>query len=192
MVLAQEMPELERKGRMDKLNLERLHLLLKGHEELLEEKRAHPEEFLRHNDEFRESFNRVVRGTIVPVLEEIKDVMVGKVESASIFHRLTAAGLKVKLDRWEDYERSLLFFGDEASRMVRITHEGVGFGLLSQKLPLSQINAALVEEEAMKFLRRLFGQEQLRRPLHLDTDRRRVSGVAGSGWRGAEAELVRL
>jgi hypothetical protein len=176
---------------MDKLNLERLHLLLKGHEELLEEKRAHPEEFLRHDDEFRESFNRVVRSTIVPVLEEIKDVMVGKVESASIFHRLTAAGLKVKLDRWEDYERSLLFFGDEATRMVRITHEGVGFGLLAQKIPLAQITHALVEEEAMKFLRRLFGQEQLRRPLNLEPDRRRAAGAMG-GWRGAETELVRL
>lgn len=175
---------------MDKLNQERLQLLLKGHEELLEEKRAHPEEFTRQNDEFRESFNRVVRSTIVPVLEEIKDVMVGKVESASIFHRLTAAGLKVKLDRWEDYERSLLFFGDDASQMVRITHEGVGFGLLSQKLPLEQIQVALVEEEAMKFLRRLFGQEQLRRPLTPLPERRR-SASAQPGWR-AELELIRL
>jgi hypothetical protein len=176
---------------MDKLNLERLHLLLKGHEEVLEAKRAHPEEFLRLNELFRESFNRVVRSTVVPVLEEIKDVMVGKVESASIFHRLTAAGLKVKLDRWEDYERSLLFFGDETSQMVRITHEGVGFGLLSQKLPLAQLTPELVEEEAMKFLRRLFGQEQLRRPLHTATDdRRRPLGVP-PGLR-AGAELVRV
>jgi hypothetical protein len=174
---------------MDKLNLERLHLLLKGHEELLEEKRAHPEEFTRQNEEFRESFNRLVRSTVVPILEEIKDVMVGKVESASIFHSLTAAGLKVKLDRWEDYERSLLFYGDEASQMVRITHEGVGFGLLSQKLSPEQIQAALVEEEAMKFLRRLFGQEQLRRPANPLPDRRRPG--APPGWR-AELELVRL
>jgi hypothetical protein len=107
----------------------------------------------------------VVRSTIVPVLEEIKNVMVGRVESASIFHRSTAAGLKIKLDRWEDYERSLLFFGDDSTQVVRITHEGVGFGLLSQKLPVSQITSEMVEEEAMKFLKRLFGQEQLRRPL---------------------------
>ena len=39
------------------------------------------------------SFSRVARSTIVPILEEIKDVMVGKVESASIFHRSTARGL---------------------------------------------------------------------------------------------------
>jgi hypothetical protein len=49
--------------------------------------------------------------------------------------------------------------------VVRITHEGVGFGLLSQKLPVSQITPEMVEEEAMKFLKRLFGQEQLRRPI---------------------------
>jgi hypothetical protein len=74
--------------------------------------------------------------------------------------------------------------------MVRITHEGVGFGLLSQKLPLSQIQPALVEEEAMKFLRRLFGQEQLRRPLTATENRRRLSSVP-SGWRN-DAELVQL
>lgn len=148
---------------MNKANLERLHLLLKGHEEMLEEKRARPEGVLRQNDPFREGFNRAARSLVVPVLEEIKDVMVGKVESASIFHRSTAAGLKVKLDRWEDYERSLLFFGDDATQIVKITHEGIGFGLLANKLPLSQLTAGLVEEEAMKFLKRLFGQEQLRR-----------------------------
>jgi hypothetical protein len=148
---------------MNKANLERLQILLKGHEAIVEEKRTRPE-ILRQSDPFREQFNRVARSVIVPVLEEIKDVMVGKVESASIFHRSTAAGLKVKLDRWEDYERSLLFFGDEATQIVKVTHEGIGFGLLASKLPLSQLNAGLVEEEAMKFLKRLFGQEQLRRP----------------------------
>ena len=179
---------------MDKLNLERLHLLLKAHEEMLEEKRAHPEEFLRHNDEFRESFNRVVRSTIVPVLEEIKDIMVGKVESASIFHRVTAAGLRIKLDRWEDFERSLLFFGDDAARVVRITHDGIGFGLLSQRVALAELTPELVEEEAMKFLRRLFGEEQLRRPLHpsaLDTGRRHASPLSRSGG-VAGSELLRI
>ncbi len=149
---------------MNKANLERLQILLKGHETIVEEKRTRPEGMLRQNDPFREHFNRVARSVIVPVLEEIKDVMVGKVESASIFHRSTAAGLKVKLDRWEDYERSVLFFGDDAAQVVKVTHEGIGFGLLSSKLPLSQLDAQLVEEEAMKFLKRLFGQEQLRRP----------------------------
>jgi hypothetical protein len=114
----------------------------------------------------------------VPVLEEVKDVLVGKVESASIFHRRTAGGLKVKLDRWEDFERSLLFFGDVSTQTVRIMHEGVGFSLLSCKLSLAQVSAERVEEEAMKFLKRLFGQEQLRRPANLPNtgdpaDRRR-------------------
>ena len=152
---------------MDPANLERLRILLHGHEELLEEKRSRPEGVVRPNDPFREQFNRVARSVIVPVLEEIKDVMVGKVESASIFHRSTAAGLKVKLDRWEDYDRSLLFFGDDAARIVKITHEGIGFSLLSDKLSLVDLTPGLVEEEAMKFLKRLFGQEQLRRPMAL-------------------------
>src|SRR5262245_57373534 len=97
---------------MNKENLARLQQLLRRHEEMLEEKRAHPEDFSRQHEPFRESFNRAARSIVVPVLEEIKDILVGKVESASIFHRVTAAGLRVKLDRWEDFERSLLFFGD--------------------------------------------------------------------------------
>lgn len=149
---------------MDKTNIERLHQLLKRHEEMLEEKRMHPEDFLRQNEPFREGFSRAVRSTIVPVLEEIKDIMVGKVESASIFHKVTAAGLRIKLDRWEDFERSLLFFGDDAGQIVRVTHDGTGFGLLSRRVPLAELTSALVEEEAMKFLRRVFGEEQLRRP----------------------------
>lgn len=151
---------------MDNANVERIHQLLKRHEEMLEEKRTHPEDFLRQNEPFREAFSRSVRSMIVPVLEEVKDIMVGKVESASIFHRVTAAGLRIKLDRWEDFERSLLFFGDDAARIVRVTHEGIGFGSLSRRVPLTELTPALVEEEAMKFLRRLFGEEQLRRPFH--------------------------
>lgn len=179
---------------MDKANIERLHQLLRRHEEMLEEKRMHPEDFLRQNEPFREAFSRSVRSTIVPVLEEIKDIMVGKVESASIFHRVTAAGLRIKLDRWEDFERSLLFFGDDAARVVRITHDGIGFGLLSQRVALTQLTPALVEDEAMKFLRRLFGEEQLRRPLHpsaLDTSRRHGSPLSRSGG-VAGSELLRI
>jgi hypothetical protein len=181
---------------MDKTNLERLQQLLKGHEEMLEEKRMHPEGVMRQNDPFRESFSRAARSVIVPVLEEIKDIMVGKVESASIFHRSTAAGLRIKLDRWEDYERSLLFFGDDAAHVVKITHEGIGFSLLSDKVQLSQLTSALVEEEAMKFLRRLFGQEQLRRTGSYNTqtgngDYRRAPGVS-TAPRYATPELVRL
>jgi len=149
---------------MDKANYERLQQLLHRHEEMLDEKRAHPEDFVRQNEPFRDSFNRAARSVVVPVLEEMKDMLVGKVESASIFHRVTAAGLRIKLDRWEDFERSLLFFGDDAARVVRVTHEGVGFGLLIRKIEVSELVPDLVEEEAMKFLRRLFGEEQLRRP----------------------------
>ena len=161
---------------MNQANLERLQMLLKGHEEMIEEKRLRPEGVLRQNDPFREQFKVVARTVILPVLEEIKDVMVGKVESASIFHRSTAAGLKVKLDRWEDYDRSLLFYGDDSTKVVKILHEGIGFGLLVEKLPLSQLSSELVEEEAMKFLKRLFGQEQLRRPNGPTTG----NGVSGS------------
>jgi hypothetical protein len=163
---------------MDKQNIERLRLLLRGHEELVEEKRQNPEGLLRLNEDFRQGFSELVRTAIVPQLEEIKDVMVGKVESASIFHRLTAAGLKVKLDRWEDYERSLLFFGDHASRVVKVTHEGIGFSLLSRQVDLYDLTPALVEEEAMKFLRRLFGQEQLRRPVLVNGFRPRLAAAA--------------
>jgi hypothetical protein len=170
---------------MTKANLERLQILLKGHEEIAEEKRLRPEGVLRQNDPFREQFSRVARSVIVPLLEEIKDVMVGKVESASIFHRSTAAGLKVKLDRWEDYERSLLFFGDDGTQMVKITHEGIGFGLLSDKLPLDRLDAERVEEETMKFLKRLFGQEQLRRPAIATVDNGALAaGYGGNGYGG--------
>lgn len=170
---------------MDKANVERIHQLLKRHEEMLEEKRTHPEDFVRQNEPFREAFSRSVRSMIVPVLEEIKDIMVGKVESASIFHRVTAAGLRIKLDRWEDFERSLLFFADDAAQVVRVTHEGIGFGSQSRRVPLAELTPALVEEEAMKFLRRLFGEEQLRRPFHsaasLEGRRPPVSAVARAG-----------
>lgn len=177
---------------MDKTNVERLHQLLRRHEEMLEEKRTHPEDFVRQNEPFREEFSRVARSQVVPVLEEIKDIMVGKVESASIFHRVTAAGLRIKLDRWEDFERSLLFFGDDAARVVRITHEGIGFGLLSRRIPISELTPAVVEEEAMKFLRRLFGEEQLRRPFHgtAPLDSRRP--VASALSRMESSELVRI
>jgi hypothetical protein len=176
---------------MDKTNVERLYLLLKRHEEMLEEKRTRPEEITRQHEPFREGFKKAMRSTVMPILEEIKDILVGKVESASIFHGVTAAGLKVKLDRWEDFERSLLFFSDDASRVVRITHEGVGFGMLSKKVAVHELTPELVEEEAMKFLRRLFGEEQLRRPLQpAVTESRRANG--GPFGRAGASELVRI
>lgn len=180
---------------MDKANVERIHLLLKRHEQMLEEKRINPEEFLRQNEQFQEAFGRLMRSTVMPVLEEVKDILVGKVESASIFHKRTAAGLRVKLDRWEDFERSVLFFGDDAAQCVRVTHEGVGFGLLSRKIGLHQVTPALVEEEAMKFLRRLIGQEQLRRPMHAADPferRRPVSSSSASASYQGDYELVRI
>ena len=67
---------------MNQANLERLQMLLKGHEEMIEEKRLRPEGVLRQNDAFREQFKLAARSVILPVLEEIKDAMVGKVESA--------------------------------------------------------------------------------------------------------------
>lgn len=178
---------------MDKANVERIHLLLKRHEQMIEEKRLNPEEFLRQNEQFQEAFGRVARTTIVPILEEIKDILVGKVESASIFHKRTAAGLRVKLDRWEDFERSVLFFGDASTQSVRVTHEGVGFGLLSQKLGLQHVTPGLIEEEAMKFLRRLFGQEQLRRPMHAPetAERRRPASSSPLALR-SDYQLVRV
>lgn len=163
---------------MDKRNIDRLRQLLRGHEELVEEKRMSPEGLVRLNEDFRQSFAEAVRATIFPELEQIKDIMVGKVESASIFHRPTAAGLKVKLDRWEDFDRSLIFFGDHASRVVKITHEGVGFSLLSRQVDLAALTPRLVEEEAMKFLRRLFGQERLRRPVLVNGFRPRPAASA--------------
>jgi len=177
---------------MDKANVERIHLLLKRHEQMIEEKRINPEEFLRQNEQFQEAFGRVARSMIIPILEEIKDILVGKVESASIFHKRTAAGLRVKLDRWEDFERSLLFFGDASTQTVRVTHEGVGFGLQSQKLGLQNVTPELVEEETMRFLKRLFGQEQLRRPRHTTdaAERRRILG-SPAGLR-SDYQLVRV
>ena len=183
---------------MDKANVERIHMLLKRHEQMLEEKRINPEEFLRQNEQFQETFGRLMRSTVMPVLEEFKDILVGKVESASIFHKRTAAGLRVKLDRWEDFERSFLFFGDDAAQCVRVTHEGIGFGLLSRKIGLHQVTPELVEEEAMKFLKRLIGQEQLRRPMHAADPFERRRPVSASSSQSSPAhyrgdyDLVRL
>ena len=150
---------------MDKVNVERLKLLLKAHEEILEEKRVHPEAVPAAEPGVPGGVQGGGALDHRPVLEEIKDLLVGKVESASIFHGMTAAGLKIKLDRWEDYERSLLFFGD-AGAQVGAHHPRGGRlrAAVAGGSTLSEITPALVEEEAMKFLRRLFGDEQLRRP----------------------------
>src|SRR5687767_7647536 len=55
--------------RLKQDTLEKLQMLLKGHEEMLEEKRMRPEGILRKNDPFREQFSQAARSVIVPVLE---------------------------------------------------------------------------------------------------------------------------
>jgi hypothetical protein len=133
--------------------------LLAGYEARREDKRYHPEEMVRRNPEFRERFNQAARKVIVPVLQDVADVLRRRVDSASIFHRLTTAGITVKLDPWEDFDRTLLFFGDDGDDVVRVTHEGVGFSLLRARVPLDELTAERVEEEAMAFLDRVLHRE---------------------------------
>ena len=137
----------------------RIEGLLTGYEARREDKRYHPEEMVRRNPEFRDRFNQAARKVIVPVLQDVADVLRRRVDSASIFHRLTTAGITVKLDPWEDFDRTLLFFGDEDAGTVRVTHEGVGFSLLRARLPLDELTAERVEEEAMGFLERVLHRE---------------------------------
>jgi len=61
--------------------------------------------------------------------------------------------------------------------------------MLSRKISLAELRPELVEEEAMKFLRRLFGEEQLRRPLASPLDGRRANGTP---LLHAGSELIRL
>jgi hypothetical protein len=142
-----------------RIDTERIERLLSGYEACREDKRYHPEEMVRRNPQFRDRFNQVTRQVIVPVLQEVADVLRRRVDSASIFHRLTTAGITVKLDPWEDFNRTLLFFGDEDDGSVRVTHEGVGFSYLCDRLALDALDAERVEEEAMRFLERVLHGE---------------------------------
>lgn len=142
--------------RIDRAKIE---TLLTTYEGRREDKRYHPEEMVRRNPEFRERFNQAARKVIVPVLQDVADVLRRRVDSASIFHRLTTAGITVKLDPWEDFDRTLLFFGDDSADVVRVTHEGVGFSYLRARLPLDELTAERVEEEAMNFLERVLHRE---------------------------------
>lgn len=142
-----------------RIDRDRIESLLTTYEGRREDKRYHPEEMVRRNPEFRERFNQAARKVIVPVLQDVADVLRRRVDSASIFHRLTTAGITIKLDPWEDFDRTLLFFGDDGADVVRVTHEGVGFSYLRARLPLDELTAERVEEEAMHFLERVLHRE---------------------------------
>lgn len=142
-----------------RIDRDRIEDLLATYEGRREDKRYHPEEMVRRNPEFRDRFNQAARQVIVPVLQEIADVLRRRVDSASIFHRLTTAGITVKLDPWEDFDRTLLFFGDDGADVVRVTHEGVGFSFLRSRLRLDELTVERVEEEAMAFLERVLHRE---------------------------------
>jgi hypothetical protein len=142
-----------------RIDRDRIDELLTTYEARREDKRYHPEEMVRRNPEFRERFNQAARKVIVPVLQDVADVLRRRVDSASIFHRLTTAGITVKLDPWEDFDRTLLFFGDDGADVVRVTHEGVGFSYLRARLPLDELTTERVEEEAMHFLERVLHRE---------------------------------
>ena len=120
----------------------------------------------------------MVRATIVPVLEEIKDIMVGKVESASIFHRLDRRRHAGQARPLGGLRALAPLLRRPRPRIVKVTHEGIGFSLLARQVDSQQVTPRLVEEEAMKFLKRLFGQEQLRRPLLAGGYRSRPAGSA--------------
>lgn len=142
-----------------RIDRQKIEGLLAGYEARREDKRYHPEEMVRRNPEFRDRFNQAARKVIVPVLQDVADVLRRRVDSASIFHRLITAGITVKLDPWEDFDRTLLFYGDEDDDTVRVTHDGVGFSLLRARLPLDELTAERVEEEAMAFLDRVLHRE---------------------------------
>lgn len=142
-----------------RIDRDRIDELLTAYEGRREDKRYHPEEMVRRNPELRERFNQAARKVIVPVLQDVADMLRRRVDSASIFHRLTTAGITVKLDPWEDFDRTLLFFGDDGADVVRVTHEGVGFSYLRARLPLDELTTERVEEEAMHFLERVLHRE---------------------------------
>lgn len=148
-----------------RIDRKKIEQLLTAYEARREDKRYHPEEMVRRNPELRERFNQTARKVIVPVLQDVADVLRRKVDSVSIFHRLTTAGVTVKLDPWEDFDRTLLFFGDDASEEVRVTHEGVGFSYLRARMPLDELTAERVEEEAMAFLDRVLHREPIGEPV---------------------------
>lgn len=143
---------------MRETNVERIEELLAEHGQRRKDGSARPETRAQMNPEFRERFSRAVREDVLPILEEAVAAVRPRVEKASLFHQLGTAGLRVKLDQWDDYERALVFFGDVRSGRVRITHEGVGFSLLARELPVDELDTATAEAEVMRFIDRLLAQ----------------------------------
>lgn len=139
-------------------NVERLEELLAEHRRRREDGSARPETRAQINPEFREGFSRAVREEVLPILEEAVAALRSRVEKAQLFHQLGTAGLRVKLDQWDDYERALVFFGDVRSGRVRITHEGVGFSLLAREMAVEDLDVATAEAEVMRFIDRLLAE----------------------------------
>ena len=136
-------------------NVERIEELLAEHGQRRADGTARPETRARVNPEFREGFSRAVREEVLPILEEAVATLRPRVEKAHLFHQLGTAGLRVKLDQWDDYERTLVFFGDVRSGRVRVTHEGVGFSLLASEIPIERLTLEAAQAEVMRFFDRL-------------------------------------
>jgi hypothetical protein len=144
---------------METRHQDRLEQLLDGYAEQCKVKKLHPRTAAHRNWAFRDRYSNVVRQVMVPVLQKTADQLRGKVESCSIFHRLHAAGIKLRVDAWDDYDRELVFFGDESTETVRVAHEGKGFAYETLTLDLSEVTASLVEAEIMEFLDRVLELE---------------------------------
>jgi hypothetical protein len=143
---------------MRETNVERLEQLLAEHGRRRQDGSARPETRQRINPEFRDGFSHAVRQQVLPILEEAVATLRPRVEKAHLFHQLGTAGLRLKLDQWDDYERALVFFGDVRSGRVRITHEGVGFSLLAREIPVEDLKIDTVQAEVMRFIDRLLAE----------------------------------
>lgn len=152
---------------MRESNVERLEQLLAEHRRRREDGSARPESRKQINPEFQDRFSHAVREEVLPILEEAVATLRSRVEKAHLFHQLGTAGLRVKLDQWDDYERALVFFGDVRSGRVRITHEGVGFSLLAREMPVEDLKIDTVQAEVMRFIDRLLAE-----PAAVGRDRR--------------------
>lgn len=143
---------------MRETNVERLEQLLTEHGRRRKDGSARPESRKQINPEFSDGFSRAVREEVLPILEEAVATLRPRVEKAHLFHQLGTAGLRLKLDQWDDYERALVFFGDVRSGRVRITHEGVGFSLLAREIPVEELKIDTVQAEVMRFIDRLLAE----------------------------------
>lgn len=143
---------------MREANVERLEQLLAEHGRRRADGSARPETRKQINPEFSDGFSHAVREEVLPILEEAVATLRPRVEKAHLFHQLGTAGLRLKLDQWDDYERALVFFGDARSGRVRITHEGVGFSLLAREIPVEDLKIDTVQAEVMRFIDRLLAE----------------------------------